>query len=139
MTAGLGFLCAKGRPEAIDSSEGGRRRFVVQLTALCQIRLLAEVVSLKESRRPFTRVGCENRRIDQNEASVIKEISTRSDNFVSNTKNGVLPMRTDPQMPVRHEKPGAVFFRLDRKFLPDKLDDSHVSHIQLKTTQRPRI
>ena len=49
MTAGLGFLGAKRRPEAVDLAERERAGLGIELSALREIRLaLAEVVDLEE-------------------------------------------------------------------------------------------
>ena len=58
MAAGLGFLGAEGRTEAIDLAEGERTRLRIELAALRQISLaLAEVVDLEKIGRAFARTS----------------------------------------------------------------------------------
>src|SRR5437773_11418982 len=139
MAAGLGFFGSKCGPEAVDLSEGGCRRFVVQLPALCQVSLLTEIIGLEQRGRPFGGIGCKNRCIDQNKSAVVEEISAGSNNFVPNTKNRVLPMRAKPEMPVLHKKARAMLLCLDRKLLRHELDRPEVPDIQFTPARRPGV
>ena len=75
MAARLRFLSAERRTETIDFAKRRRRRFVVELTRLRQISLLAvEVIDFKKRRRSFTGGGREDWRISKREAIVVEKV-----------------------------------------------------------------
>ena len=57
VAAGLGLLGAEGGAEAVDLAEGHDRGLVVELAALAEVGLLAEVVGLEEGRRALAGGG----------------------------------------------------------------------------------
>ena len=139
MTAGLGFFGAKRWTETVHFTEGGGRRFVVQLAALRQIRLLSEVVSLEQGGRSFACIRREDRRIEQDKPSIVKKIPAGANDLVAYPKDGVLPMRAKPEVPVFHQKAGAVLLRLYRKFFRDEVNSLKMGGVQFEAAGSPNI
>ena len=85
VTARLRFLGAERRPEAVGPAERHRVGFVIELSALRQVRrLVVEVLHRKERRRAFARRRREDRRIGEDEAAVVEEVADGVDDFVAN-------------------------------------------------------
>src|SRR6185369_6016012 len=114
MAARLRLLRPKRRTKTVNFPKRGGGRFVVELSRLRQVSLLAfEVINLKERRRSFTRRRRKNRRIEQRETVVVEKVSHGLHDRVPHFQHCVLPARTQPKMPAVQEKLGAVFLRCD--------------------------
>ena len=90
MAARFGFLGPEGGAEAVDLAESGRRRLVIELSALAQIGFLIEVLRFEKRRRAFAGAGREDRRIHEPEAAIIEKVPDSPDDFGSNLENGML-------------------------------------------------
>src|SRR6185369_7305388 len=114
-------------------------RFVIKLTRLREIRLFTiEVIDLKERRRAFTSRGREDRRIHEREAVVVEKIPHRLNNRVTNLQHRMLASRTQPQVPVVHQKLRPVLFRSDRVIV-DLLQYFSIGDVDLVTTGRATV
>jgi hypothetical protein len=90
MPPGLGLFRAECGAETIHLTEGCGGRFAIELAALRQISRFVEVLSLKQRGRTFARIGSEDWRIDKNESTLIKKVSTSPDDLVPDTQDCVL-------------------------------------------------
>src|SRR6185437_6613265 len=90
----LRFLRAEGWSKTISLSQRGRGSFVIELSRLREIRLLAvKIVHFKKRRRTFTCCGREDWRIGQRETIVIQKVANGFNYRVANFKNCMLPAR----------------------------------------------
>ena len=133
------FFRAECGTETIHFAERHRIRFVVQLTALREKRGVAVKIRFKQSRRAFHRRGRENRRVHQKKTVIVEPIANRFDDGRANAQNRILTRRTQPQVPVRHQKFNAVFFGRNRKFIARQLHRLHIRHGQFITARRARF
>src|SRR5581483_1663259 len=117
MAARLRLLGAERRAEAVDTAEGSSSRLEIKLAGLRQERLLAEVVRLEQRRRSLSRVGGEDRRIDQDEIAIVEKVANRFLDLIANAQDRMLILRAQPEMAHVHEERGAVLFRCDRIIL----------------------
>ena len=115
VAARLRLLGAEGRAEAVDPAERHRVGFVVELTALRQIRgLLLEVLRRKERRRPLARRRREDRRVGEDEAARVEEVAYAVDDLVADAQDRLLALAADPEMAAIEQVVDAVFLRGDR-------------------------
>jgi len=116
MAPRLRLFGAEGRAEAVDLAERHRVRFVIELSALRQIRcLIVEVLRREERRRSLARRRRENRRVGEDEAAAVEEVAHRVDDLVADAQDRLLALAADPQMAAIEEVVDAVLFRRDRK------------------------
>ncbi len=115
MAAGLRFLGAERRAEAVDPAERHRVRFVVELTALRQVRgLVVEVLRRKQRGRALAGGRREDRRVGEDEAAVVEEVADGVDDLVPDAQDRLLPLAADPQVPAVEQEVDAVLLRRDR-------------------------
>ena len=136
--AGLGLLSTERGSKAIHPAQGRRGGFTVELPALRQIGLLVEVVRLEEGGRPFTGVRGEDRGIHQDEAPVVEKVPAGTDDFVTNSQDGMLPAGTEPEMPVLHEEPDPVLLRLNGKAF-SQMKQLNLRHLELAAPLCPCV
>ncbi len=113
MAAGLRFLGAKGGSEAIDLAEGQRGALDIELTALREEGLIAEVLDREERGGAFAGSGGEDRRIGEDEAVVVEIVARGLDDLGADAQDRRLPRRTDPEMAVLHQEFDAVLLGRD--------------------------
>src|SRR5262245_22507262 len=110
MAPGLGFFGAKRWAEAVDLPEGERPRLGIELSALGQIRLaLAEVVELEQVAGAFARGRCQNRRIEEHEPALVKEVAAGLNHLAADSQDRVLARRAHPEVALVQQKRDAVF------------------------------
>ena len=124
MPAGLRFLGAERRPEAVRLPERHRGGFVVELPALRQVRLLIEVLGLEERRRSLARGRREDRRVGEDEPVRVEPLAAGLDERMAHLEDRRLPLRADPEVALVQEEGRAVLLRRDRKInaRPDELE-----------------
>src|SRR6202041_2290975 len=129
--AGLRFLRAKRGAEGIDLTKGERGGLDVELAALGEVGLVAEVVHGKEGAGAFAGGWREDRRIGEDEAVVVEEVAGGLDNFGADAQDGRLARRADPEMPVVHEEVGAMLFERNGEGIVGghALEDFHVFYV----------
>ena len=114
MPARLALLGAECRTERVDLAERHRIRFVVELAALRQIRLLViEVLDRKQRRRAFAGGRREDRRVGEDEALLVEEVADGVDDLVAHAQDRGLPLGADPQVAAIHQVIDAVLLRRD--------------------------
>src|SRR5271163_14158 len=97
MTPRLRLLGAECRAEAVHFAECERARFHVELSALSQVRLaLAEVIELEEVGGSLARSRGQNRRVEQDEAALVKKIARGGFHFAAHAQDRVLARGADP-------------------------------------------
>ena len=112
---GLRLLGPEGRTEAVDAAERHGVRFVVELTALRQVRgRVVEVLRRKQRRRPFARCRREDRRVGEDEPALVEEIAHGVDDFVADAQDRLLALAADPEMAAVEQVIDAVLLRRDR-------------------------
>ncbi len=87
----LRFLRPEGRTEAVDLAEGGRVRLVVELSALGEIGLVAEVLRLEERGRPLAGVGGQDGGVEVDEAPPVEELPYEPDESCPDAQDCLLP------------------------------------------------
>src|SRR4029450_9739955 len=98
----------------VDLAERHRVRFVVELTALRQIRgLLLEVLRRKQRRRAFAGGGREDGRVGQDEAARVEEVADSVDDLVAYAQDRLLPFAADPEVAAVQQIVHAMFLRRD--------------------------
>jgi hypothetical protein len=123
MAPRLRLLGAEGRAEAVDLAERHRVRLVVELAALGEEGLgVLEVLHGKQRGRPLTGRGRENRRVAQDEAAGVEEVTDRVDDFVPDPQNSGLPFRADPKVPAVHQVIDAMLLRGNREVVGGAVD-----------------
>ena len=96
----LRLLRAEGRAEAVDPAERHRVGLVIELAALREKRgVLLEVLHREERGRPLAGRRGEDRRVAQDEAAAIEEVTDRVDHLVAHAQDRGLTLRPNPQMP----------------------------------------
>ena len=138
VTAGLGFLGPKGRTETVDLAEGRGRGLVVELAALAEIGLLVEVLRFEKRRRPFAGARRQDGRIHETESAAVEEVPDRFDDLGPDPEDGVLFLRTQPQVSVLHQERRAVLLQRDRIFL-GHLKNFDLLDGELVASRRPFI
>ena len=89
---------------------GGSGRFTVELAGLREVRLAEiEIVGGEQFTGLFADRSGENRRIDANEAAVVKELADRMFDFVAHARDRHLFARAKPEMAMLEQEGGAVF------------------------------
>src|SRR3984893_2967373 len=102
MAAGLRFFRAESWTERVELAERHGGGFDVELAGLREVSLLFEVVHGKERGGPFAGGGREYGRIGEGESVGVEEITGGANDFGAHTKDGSLPLRTQPKMAVLH-------------------------------------
>ena len=113
VAAGLGFFRAEGGAEAVDLAEGERGALDVELAALGEEGLVAEVVHREERRGAFARGGREDRRIGEDEAVVVEIVAGGLDDLRADAQDGGLARRANPEMAMLHQEIDAVLLGRD--------------------------
>ena len=141
MTAGLGFFGAEGGSEAVDLAEGERGALDVELAALGEEGLVAEVLDGKERRGAFACGRRKDRRIGEDKAVVVEIIACSLDDLRADAQDGGLARRADPEMAMLHQKVDAVFLGRDGVGLLFRhtLDDFDVLDVELVAAGRALI
>src|SRR5690606_39931438 len=89
----------KRRAERIHAAEGHRVGFVVELSALREIRgLLVEIRHREQRRRALARRRREDGGVGEDEAAAVEEVAHGIDDLVPDAQYGLLPRRSDPEM-----------------------------------------
>src|SRR6185312_13907999 len=91
VAAGLGLLGAEGGAEAIDLAEGGGGGLQVELAALREVGLVAEVVGLEQVRGPLAGGGREDGRVDERELPLVEEVADALLDLAAYPQGGALP------------------------------------------------
>src|SRR6185436_6311380 len=92
----------------------------------------------EERRGSLTSGGRKDRRIAKREAIIVEEIPHRLNYCMPNFQYSMLPARTQPQMPVVHQKLCAVFLWSDRIFMY-LLENFCIDYIDLETARRASV
>ena len=100
----LGLFGPEGRPEAIGLAKSHRSRFLIELAGLAEISRRIKIGGAKKSTGALGRVGCENRRVDQNEVSIIKIVANRLNQGMANADDQMLAFGAQPEVTVIHQK-----------------------------------
>ena len=96
MATRLALFGAEGGTEAINTAKGINVSFVVQLTGLCQIELLAEIVYLKKRGGTFASRRGEYGGVHVDKAMVIQPVADGLDDCRSYSQHGPLADRANP-------------------------------------------
>ena len=101
-------------PKQYTFPERHRVRFVVQLTALRQIRgVVLEVLHGEQRGRALARSGREDRRIREDETLAIEVVADGVDDLVTDPQNGGLTLSANPEMPPIEQVVDAVLLGRD--------------------------
>ena len=139
MAARLRLLGAERRAEAVDAAERHRVRFVVQLTALRQIRrLVLEVLRRKQRRRALAGGRREDRRVGQDEAAAVEEVADGVDDLVADAQDRLLALGADPEMAAVEQVVDAVLLRRDRVVVR-RADDLEALDVDLVAARRALV
>src|SRR6185312_4395874 len=122
VAAGLGLLGAEGGAEAIDLAEGGGGGLQVELAALREVGLVAEVVGLEQVRGPLAGGGREDGRVDERELPLVEEVADALLDLAAYPQGGALPAGAQPEVTVLHEERRAVLFGGDGIVLGEAQD-----------------
>ena len=114
MTPRLAFLGAERGPEAVDATERHGRRLVVELSALREVGLFAEVLRFEQGGCALARAGREDRGVHVEEALAVHEVAEGGDDLGAHAQDRLLARRTQPQVAVIHQEVGAVLLGSDR-------------------------
>ncbi len=110
VAARLALLGAEGRTEGVHLAQRHRVRFVVQLPALRQVRLLiVEILDWKQCGRALAGRRRKDRRVGEDEALVVEEVAHGVDDLVAHAQDRGLPLGADPQVAAIHQVINAVF------------------------------
>src|SRR5205814_759016 len=115
--------------ETVHAAERHRVRFVIELTALGEVRRrLLEVLRRKERGGALARRGRENWRVGENEAASVEEIADGVHDFVADAEDRLLPLGANPEMTAVEQIVDPVLLRRDRVIvrLADHLEAFHV-------------
>src|SRR5205823_6357831 len=114
VTPRLGFLGAKRRTERVDLPERRSGRLAIKLSGLREVCLsLLEVIRLEQA-TAFADRCREDRRVDAQKATLVKEIVDRLLDLIAYRKDRALPITAKPEVPVIEEKIDTVLLRLYR-------------------------
>ena len=131
VSARLAFFCAESWAETITLPERCRPGFLVELSGLGQVGGLSVEVGFKERACALACVGREDRRVDEREAAIVEETTDRLNDRVTHAQDGVLPLASQPQVPMVHQEIGAVLFGRDR-VVGGRRQDAKVLHPDLE-------
>jgi hypothetical protein len=135
MAAGLGFLCAKRRPETVDLAQRQRGGFHIKLAGLREERWVAEVVELKQRAGALARRRSQDGRIGADEAFGIEVLLCGPHDGGADAQDGRLARRAEPKMAMLHQEVGAVFLRRDGvgRIGRDEMHNLEVGDVKLET------
>ena len=135
----LRFLGAKRRAKTVDAAERHRVGLVIELAALRQVRrFVVEVLDREEGCGSLARGRREDRRIGEDEAATVEEVTNRIDHFVADAQDRLLARRAQPEVTAVHQVVDAVFLRRDRIVLRFG-DDLEPADIELEPAWRSRV
>ena len=139
MAARLRFLRAEHRAEVVDAAQRHGVGLGVQLSALREKDLLVlEVVDGEQRGRALAGGRSENRRVGEDEALVVEEITHRADDFVAHAKDSGLLFGSNPEMAAIEQIVDAVLFWRNR-IVDRRAHDFEVRDVELVTAWRAAV
>ena len=118
MAPGLRLLGAKGGTEAVDLAVGRGSGFHVELSGLSQVGVPEiEVLRGKEIAGFLADGSGQDWGVDQNEVTLVEEVSDRLDHLVAHPGHCRLTAGSEPQVSMLEEESRPMLFRSDRVVL----------------------